>query len=138
MSPEQIALVQDGFSKVIAIRDTVAELFYARLFDLDPSLRRLFQHDMKRQGRKLMAAIATVVEGLNDLESILPMVRNLGQRHAGYGVCPRHYETVGAALLWTLEQGLRDDFTDDARRAWTAAYRLLSSNMIEASTRKAA
>lgn len=138
MTPEQIALVQDGFSKVVAIRDNAAQLFYARLFQLDPSLRSLFQDDMKRQRRKLMAAIATVVKGLNEPEDILPMIRELGRRHAGYGVDPRHYETVGAALLWTLEQGLGEEFTDDARRAWTAAYGLLSSTMIEAGTRKAA
>ncbi len=138
MTPEQIALVQSGFPKVAAIRDTAAQLFYARLFQLDPSLESLFHGDMKRQGRKLMDAMAFVVDGLNDLDGILPAIRDLGRRHAGYGVDPRHYQTVGAALLWTLERGLGDDFTDDTRRAWAAAYGLLSSAMIEAGTREAA
>lgn len=138
MTPEQITVIQDGFCKVAAIRDTAARLFYGRLFDLDPSLENLFHGDMKQQGRKLMAAMGIIVHGLNDLERILPLVQELGRRHAGYGVDPRHYETVAAALLWTLEQGLGDDFTDEARQAWTTAYSLLSSTMIEAGTRKAA
>ena len=138
MTPEQIALVQSGFPKVAAIRDTAAQLFYARLFQLDPSLESLFHGDIEQQGRKLMDAIAAVVQALNDLDGILPAIQDLGRRHAGYGVDPRHYRTVGAALLWTLEQGLGDDFTDDARRAWAAAYGLLSSTMIEAGEREAA
>jgi hemoglobin-like flavoprotein len=93
---------------------------------------------MTDQERKLMNAMAVVVDGLNDLESILPAIRDLGRRHAGYRVDPRHYQTVGAALLWTLEQGLGDDFTDEARHAWAAAYGLLSSTMIEAGAREAA
>lgn len=138
MNPEQITLVQEGFRKVQAIRDTAAELFYARLFTLDPSLKSLFQDDMKQQGRKLMAAIAFVVQGLNDLDVILPAVQDLGRRHVGYGVLPSHYETVGTALIWTLEQGLGEDFTEDAKQAWLAAYGLLSTAMIEASAKKAA
>lgn len=138
MNPEQITLVQEGFRKVQAIRDTAAELFYARLFTLDPSLKSLFQDDMKQQGRMLMAAIAFVVQGLNDLDVILPAVQDLGRRHVGYGVLPSHYETVGTALIWTLEQGLGEDFTEDAKQAWLAAYGLLSTAMIEASAKKAA
>ena len=138
MTPEQITLVQNSFSKVVPIQDTAAHLFYTRLFELDPSLESLFQSDMNQQGRKLMAAISFVVQGLNDLERILPVIRELGRRHTGYGVEPRHYETVAAALLWTLEQGLGDDFTNDTKQAWATAYGLLSSTMIEAGARKAA
>jgi hemoglobin-like flavoprotein len=138
MNPEQITLVQEGFRKVQAIRDTAAELFYARLFTLDPSLKSLFDDDMKQQGRKLMAAIAFVVQGLNDPDAILPAVQDLGRRHVGYGVLPSHYETVGTALIWTLEQGLGEDFTEDAKQAWLAAYGLLSTAMIEAGAKKAA
>ena len=138
MTPEQITLVQNSFSKVVPIQDTAAHLFYTRLFELDPSLESLFQSDMNQQGHKLMAAISFVVQGLNDLERILPVIRELGRRHTGYGVEPRHYETVAAALLWTLEQGLGDDFTNDTKQAWATAYGLLSSTMIEAGARKAA
>ena len=136
MTPSQISLVQESFDAVPA--EIAAELFYARLFELDPSLRPLFKGDMTAQGRKLMDMIAAAVQGLNDLETIVPAVQDLGVRHAGYGVTPDHYDTVGSALLWTLEKGLGAQFTDDVRDAWTAAYILLSTTMIDAAERKAA
>ncbi len=132
MTPEQIILVQNSFGKVLPIQETAAQLFYGRLFELDPSLEHLFHTDMTEQGRRLMGAIDNVVRHLEDLESILPTIRDLGRRHAGYGVEPRHYDTVAAALLWTLEQGLGDDFTDDTKQAWATAYGLLSSTMMDA------
>jgi hemoglobin-like flavoprotein len=79
-----------------------------------------------------MTTLALVVRGLSAPEQIVPAVRHLGARHAGYGVRPEHYQTVGAALLWTLEQGLGDRFTDEAKTAWTAAYTLLAGLMQEA------
>ena len=138
MTPEQITLIQDSFSKVVPIREEAARMFYARLFELDPSLHSLFHGDMTEQGRKLMTALSLVVQGLKNLESLSPMVRELGARHARYGAESRHYETVATALLWTLEQGLGDAFTDDTRQAWTTAYGVLSSTMIEAGAAKAA
>lgn len=136
MTPNQISLVQNSFGEVPA--EIAAELFYARLFELDPSLRPLFKGDMKVQGRKLMDMIAVAVRGLNDLETIVPAVEDLGVRHAEYGVTAGHYGTVGSALLWTLEKGLGEQFTDEVREAWTAAYTLLSTTMIDAAERKAA
>lgn len=136
MTPNQISLVQKSFDIVPA--EIAADLFYARLFELDPSLRPLFKGDMKAQGRKLMDMIAVAVRGLNDLDTIVPAVQDLGVRHTGYGVTANHYETVGSALLWTLEKGLGEQFTDEVREAWTDAYILLSSTMIDAAERKAA
>ena len=136
MTPEQIELVQKSFAKVP--QPAAAQIFYARLFQLSPALRSLFRTDMNTQGERLMAIIAVAVNGLNDLETILPAVQDLGVRHVGYGVEREHYDVVGAALLWTLEKGLGDDFTEDVRRAWAAAYGLLSSAMIEAAEGKAA
>ena len=136
MTPEQISLVQTSFRKVIRIDETAAELFYDRLFTLDPSLKGLFVGDLTEQGHRLMAMLATAVNGLNDLESFLPTVRALGVRNAAYGVRRQHYATVGAAMLWTLRQGLGDDFTEDVRKAWVAAYTLLSSAMIDAADSK--
>ena len=138
MTPEQIALIQDSFRKVVPIKDRAAQLFYTRLFELDPSLKGLFPSDMTQQGRKLMAGMGVVVQGLSNLKAILPVVQELGRRHAGYGAEPQHYETVAAALLWALEQGLGKDFTEDTKQAWTTAYGLLASTMIEAGTEKAA
>jgi len=132
MTPEQVTLVQQSFAKVVPIKEAAATLFYGRLFEIDPSARPLFRGDMKAQGDKLMAAIAAVVVALNDLGPMLDRIRALGRRHVGYGVRERHYESVGAALLWTLEKGLSDDFTPATRAAWTAAYGVLSGAMIEA------
>ncbi len=132
MTPAQIDAVQSSFKKVAAIQDAAADLFYDRLFTLDPSLKPMFKGNMKEQKRKLMAAIGTVVTSLKSPEKIIPVVQKLGEAHNGYGVTEQHYQTVGEALLWTLEKGLGADFTPTVRDGWTAAYGLLSSIMIEA------
>ena len=132
MTPHQIALVQQSFTKMLPIRETAAALFYERLFATDPSTRPLFRSDMVAQGGKLMAAIATVVRSLDHLEPMMDRIRALARRHVGYGVRDTHYASVGAALLWTLEQGLGDEFTAEVRDAWAAAYQMLSSTMMEA------
>jgi hemoglobin-like flavoprotein len=129
MTPQQIKLVQASFAKVRPIAGTAAELFYNRLFSLDPSLRPLFKSDMGKQGQMLMSMIGAAVLGLSNLEKLAPVVRELGARHVGYGVRPDHYVTVGEALIWTLEQGLGDDFTPEVREAWSATYGLLSDVM---------
>jgi hemoglobin-like flavoprotein len=132
MNPKQIALVQRSWNDVLPIAETAAQMFYERLFDLDPSLRPLFKSDMTRQRHKLVDMLSVVVSGLTRLEELLPTVRALGRRHAGYGVRNEHYATVGMALLWTLEQGLGDSFTAEVREAWVAAYGLLATTMKDA------
>ena len=130
MTPQQITLVQATFADVRPIATTAAELFYNRLFTLDPSLRPLFKGDMGQQGQMLMSMIGAAVSGLKDLERLAPVVRQLGARHVRYGVQAQHYATVGSALLWTLDQGLGDKFTPAVREAWTQAYTLLSDVML--------
>jgi hemoglobin-like flavoprotein len=132
MNAEQIAAVQSTFEKVHPLSDTTAEMFYNRLFELDPSVQSLFKGDMKEQGRKLMHMISLAVSRLNRLETLVPAVQALGTRHVDYGVKDEHYDTVGAALLWTLEQGLGGDFTPEVKEAWAAAYHLLTGVMKEA------
>lgn len=132
MTPSDIALVKDSFRKVVPIADQAAALFYARLFELDPSLRPMFRGDMREQGRKLMAMIATAVAALDRLESVVPAVRQLGVRHVDYGVTEEHYATVGAALLWTLEKGLGAEFTPAVKAAWVSTYTLLANTMLDA------
>jgi nitric oxide dioxygenase len=134
MTPQQIALVRESFAKVVPNKDEAAALFYDRLFAIDPSTRPLFRGDMKSQGAKLMAAIAAVVKSLDRIETMLDDLRALARRHDRYGVQEAHYASVGAALLWTLEQGLGFDFTPEVRDAWATAYGLLSSAMIEATS----
>ena len=129
MTPQQITLVQESFRKVLPISEMAGTIFYARLFELDPSLRKLFTGDMKRQSMMLMSMIASAVRGLSDPNALLPVLTALGRRHGGYGVVDAHYTTVAEALLWTLEQGLGKDFTPETREAWISAYSLMSSVM---------
>ena len=132
MSPEQVDLVQTTWRSLMPVKDTAAELFYGKLFSLDPSVRSLFSNDLKDQGRNLTAMISVAVGGLSRPEKIVLAVRQLGRRHAAYGVQPRHYETVATALLWMLETSLGEAFTPDTRAAWIAAYDLLARTMQEA------
>ena len=132
MTPHQIDLVQASWKQVLPIAETASQMFYGRLFFLDPSLRPLFRGDLREQGRKVMAMLSYTVNGLNRLDVLLPAVRALGRRHVAYGVRPEHYYTVGAALLWTLEQGLGEAFTAPVRDAWVAAYGVLANTMRDA------
>lgn len=137
MTPEQAILVKSSWAQVTPIADTAAELFYGKLFELDPELKSLFKGDMAEQGRKLMAMINTAVNGLDKLEAIVPAVEKLGERHVDYGVKDKDYDTVGAALLWTLAAGLGDAFTPDVKEAWTATYNVLASTMKTAAAKAA-
>ena len=128
-------LVQSSFTKVAPIADKAAEIFYAKLFDMDPSLKPMFKNDMVEQGKKLMAMIGTAVNGLKNLEAIVPAVQNLGKGHVAYGVQNSHYDTVGGALLYTLEKGLGDDFTPDVKDAWTEVYTVLATTMKDAASK---
>jgi len=132
MSPSQIDLVKSSFRSVVPIADQAAVLFYARLFELDPSLRRLFRGEMSAQGKKLMSMIAITVGMLHRFDLIVPQIQDLGARHVKYGVHDEHYATVGEAWLWTLEKGLGSDFTPAVREAWSTAFSLIAHTMIEA------
>ena len=130
MTPDQVQLVQQSFAKVAPISETAAVLFYDRLFDIAPKVRAMFPTDLTEQRRKLMATLAVVVNGLGNLESVLPAASALAKRHVSYGAKAEHYPVVGVALLWTLEKGLGDGWTPDVAEAWTAAYGTLSGFMI--------
>ena len=132
MTPEQIDVVQRTWRAVLPVGDTAAELFYGKLFSLDPQIAKLFGGDMVDQGRNLTSMISVAVGALSRPERITLAVRQLGQRHAGYGVRPHHYETVRTALLWTLEKCLGEAFTPEARAAWSETYAFLSTTMQEA------
>ena len=130
MTPDQVKLVQRSFAKVGPVADQAAAAFYERLFEIAPAVKPLFRSDMRIQRNKLMATLATVVAGLGDMETILPVASALARRHVGYGVKPEHYASVGAALLWTLERKLGDSWTSDTAAAWSAVYATLSEFMI--------
>jgi hemoglobin-like flavoprotein len=129
MTLKEKNLVQASFAQVAPIAEVAAELFYGHLFELDPSLKFLFRGDMKEQGRKLMQMLAFAVASLDRLQEILPAVRDMGRRHAGYGVTDEHYGTVAEALLWTLGKGLGDGFTPEVESAWVSVYTLLATAM---------
>ena len=132
MTPKQIELVQTSWESVEPIAETAAELFYGRLFEVAPEVKPLFKGDMKTQGAKLMRMIGTAVRALNDLEAVVPAVQAMGRRHVDYGVVPEHYDIVGGALLWTLEKGLGEAFTDEVKDAWATVYGVLAKTMIDA------
>ena len=132
MTSEQVTLVQTSWEKVVPISETAAALFYGKLFELDPELKPLFKSDLKEQGKKLMQMITMVARGLNDLGKLVPAVEDLGRRHVAYAVRARDYDTVGAALLWTLGQGLGPAFTPQVKEAWTEAYTVLADAMKKA------
>ena len=130
MTPDQVKLVQESFAKVVPIADQAPGIFYDRLFEIAPSVKSMFTGDMAEQRRKLMTMLAAVVNGLGNLESILPAASALAIRHVSYGAKTEHYPVVGSALLWTLEKGLGDAWTPEVADAWTAAYGTLSGYMI--------
>lgn len=129
MTSHQIELVRTSFAKLEPIVEEAAVLFYARLFELDPSLRPLFQTDIREQGHKLMDIIGFAVDGLDETEKLTPTLRELGARHVQYGVTAANYDIVGDALLWTLQKALKDEYTDEMNEAWAALYNFLSESM---------
>jgi nitric oxide dioxygenase len=130
MTPDQVNLVQQSFARVAPISDRAAVIFYDRLFEVAPSVQAMFPPDLTEQRKKLMATLAVVVNGLSNLESVLPAASALAKRHVSYGAKPEHYPVVGGALLWTLEKGLGEAWTPDVANAWIAAYGTLSGYMI--------
>jgi len=138
MTPREKSVVRETFAQVARIADQAAALFYGRLFELDPALKALFKIDMREQGRKLMQMIGLAVSKLDALDELVPAVQALGRRHAGYGVKDADYDTVGAALLWPLGQGLGPAFTPEAKSAWANVYGLLASTMKSAARSVAA
>lgn len=130
MTPKQITLVQESWAKVVPIKETAAELFYGHLFAEYPEVKPYFKGDMSKQGKLLMQMISTAVNGLENLEALLEPVKALGSRHKDYGVKQEDYDKVGASLLWTLEQGLKEDFNEEVKAAWTETYTIVADVMI--------
>jgi hemoglobin-like flavoprotein len=135
VTPTDVALVQISFRRIAPIADQATALFYARLFELDPALRLLFRGNREGQGRKLMSMLATAVDSLDRLDTLVPAVRTFGARHSHYGAIEEHYATVGAALIWTLRKCLGSEFTTAVADAWTTSYSLLAHALIDAQRR---
>jgi hemoglobin-like flavoprotein len=129
MTNEQKHLIRQTFDLVAPMADSVAEVFYRRLFELDPSLRAMFPPVLVEQGRKLMQMLGAAIGMLDRPQQLIPVLESLGKRHAGYGVRDEHYDTVGEALLWTLERGLGSVFTPEVKAAWAALYCVVATTM---------
>ena len=132
MTRNEADIVQSTWRAVLPVGDTFAELFYGRLFAVDPDLRRLFRGDMVEQGRNLTAMLSVAAANVGKPERIMVALRQLGRRHVAYGVKPQDFQTVEDALLFALEHALIDVFTPEVKAAWQAAFTLLSSTMLEA------
>lgn len=133
MTNEQIQLVKQSWGKVATIDPiVVGELFYNRLFEIAPAVKPMFRNPMPEQSKKLLSMLAYVIGKLDKLDDIIDEVSKLAVRHVQYGVREEHYGVVAVALLWTLEQGLGDDWTPSVKEAWIACYTILSGSMIQA------
>lgn len=131
MKTNQISLVKESFGLVAKIpAETVGSLFYNRLFEIAPEVKPMFRNaDIPEQSRKLLSMLSYIISKLDNLDTILDDVAKLSQRHVKYGVQDYHYEKVGEALLWTLEQGLGKNWNEETQEAWIACYTLLSGAM---------
>ena len=138
LTDDQIKLVKANWAAVKPIKETAADLFYDKLFELDPKIRELFSEDISIQKKALMATISFAVATLNHPDKLVPAVQDLGKRHGKYGGTSAHYGTVAQALLWTLEQGLGEAWSPEAKTAWTEVYGILSSTMIDSAAEEAA
>jgi hemoglobin-like flavoprotein len=129
MTPQQKTLVQESFLKALDMPDSVATTFYNRVFELDPEIEPLFRRNIHEQGRMFLQMLGLALNNLGKRNELTSLIQELAQRHVSYGVKDSDYDTIGAALLWTLEQELKEDFTSEVREAWTAAYHLLADAM---------
>lgn len=136
MTPQQIALVQVSFAKVVPVAGTAADLFYQRLFELAPDVRPMFAADLSAQKKKLIDTLAYAVDSLSNPDKLGAELAALGERHADYGTKVEHFTPVGEALMWALQQALDEEFTHAVADAWEAIYSELAQAMIDAMMRK--
>ena len=132
LSAKQIRLVRDSFESVKEYEDSVVVLFYGRLFEIAPEVRKLFKIDIREQARKLMETLGTLLDALGRFDELRPHLSNLGRRHVVYGVQAEHYEKLRTALLWAFGQALGVEFDRETRAAWEELLIVVSAVMQEA------
>ena len=123
-------LVREGYEVVRQSPTAVALLFYGRLFNLEPSLRNLFKTDLRVQAKKLMDSLDLVIQSLDRMDEVRPLLRSMGRTHVTYGVLPEHYKMVTDALLWALGQALQPDFDAEGRGGWAAILQDVCREML--------
>ena len=131
LTQQQIEIIQTTFAQV-PDADALASRFYDRLFEIDPTTKPMFRGDMAEQRKKLMQTLAVVVNNVDNLESLIPAIESLGQRHVDYGVTIQHWDSVGAALLWTLADAFGTAYTEEVNLAWSTAYAVIAQTAIAA------
>lgn len=129
MTASQIKLVQESFPSIAEQGGPIAMLFYGRLFQMHPQLRSMFRQDIQLQGQKLMDMLTTLTGSLDRFATLTPILRALGQRHAGYGVRDEHYAAVSTAMLWAFGTALEGEFPPELRSAWSAVIDAVSDVM---------
>jgi len=135
MTPKQIDLVKKSWDLVLPLASTAGPLFYQKLFELDPALKHLFNKPIDQQVNKLFAALTFAIKGLDDITLIVATVEALGIKHLDYGIKDKDYETVGTALMWTLDKALGDSYTEELEAAYIAVYTALANIMNDAAKR---
>lgn len=137
MQADTERLVRESWARFEPVAVESARYFYEKLFELDPGAQRLFARtDMEAQYRKVMGMFAEIARLLDQPKELVSEVADLGRRHVHYGVHDSQYDSVGVALLWTLERGLGEHFTPEVRDAWSEAYLLVSAIARRATTRE--
>jgi hemoglobin-like flavoprotein len=134
MTPHQIQLVRSSFQKLASVPERAGEFFYQRLFELDPNARQLFWGNLQHQGTALFLMLDMIVKCLDIQDKIVPIIFDLGRRHAMYGVRDRDYQPFEQALIDTLSSIVGDDFTQNERNAWRAAFAFFTDIMKDACT----
>ncbi|NBB23288.1 hemin receptor [Runella sp. CRIBMP] len=138
MNDQQKKLVQSSFARIVPKSEYAAQVFYTRFFELVPEVKHLFKSELKTQGIKLFQVISFTVCSLDNMDELLPLLQDLGQKHVKYGAKEQHYQYIGEALLWTLEKVLKSDFTPEIQQAWIDVYSVMSAAMIEAAQQQTA
>ena len=137
MTDAEIRLVKQSWRTLRAIDPgIVGDLFYSKLFMANPSLRNLFPKKMDEQYSKLMDMLSVIIARLDRMDELNDDIAAMARRHIQYGVRPAHYKLVGNALLWTLRQGLGQDWTLEVEQAWTKCYSNLADTMMRAAELK--
>jgi len=129
MNKNEITLVRASWAKIEPNAEAFAVQFYQQLFILDPALQSLFKRSMNMQGRKLVSMFSSAIIYIDWPEKIIPPLITAGQRHQQYGVKPEDYDTVGEALITTLQKSLADEFTKEVEYSWLHAYNTIQAIM---------
>jgi hemoglobin-like flavoprotein len=126
LTAKQKKLIRDSFRRIEPARELVAQLFFLKLFRLDPTLRKRFDGPIEVQARKFAAGMKLMIVSLGQEDGLVPTLKLLGARHRQIGIKPRYYRTMAQSLIWTLEQSLEDEFTRETKEAWNTLLRHLT------------